>query len=132
MSRSKSRPEYVPGQRGFITDLFSDGGYFNQVMAGKPSQAQERAQMNGAEMLKRQQAQAGTANTPLATRQLADYAQQSQGQYQDDLFKNLALAMPPGGTSTLGASGLLGGKGAAGLEVLFVLAGVALAALFGA
>jgi hypothetical protein len=111
MSRSKSRPEYVPGQRGFITELFNDGGYFDQVMAGRPNQTQERAQSNGAEMLKRQQAAAGTAGTPLGTRQLADFAQQSQGMYQDDLFKNLALAMQPGGTSTLGASGLLGGKG---------------------
>jgi hypothetical protein len=111
MSRSKSRPEYVPGQRQFITELFNQGGYFDQIMAGKPNQVQERAQMNGLEQLKRSQAQAGTLNTPLGTRQQADYAQQSQAGYQDAMFKNLALATQPGGTSTLGASGLLGGKG---------------------
>ena len=111
MSRSKSRPEYVPGQRQFITDLFSDGGYFQQMLAGKPSPAQERAQANTLEQLKRQQAASGTLNTPLGTRQQADFLQSSQQAFQDDLFKNLALAMQPGGTSTLGASGLLGGKG---------------------
>ena len=111
MSRSKSRPEYVPGQRQFITSLFDDGGYFQQVMAGKPSQAQERAQSNSLAQLRNMQAQSGILSTPLGTRQQADLLQKSQGMYQDDLFKNLALAMQPGGTSTLGASGLLGGKG---------------------
>jgi hypothetical protein len=111
MSRSKSRPEYVPGQRQFITGLFDDGGYFNQVMAGKPNVAQERAQSNGLEQLKASLASQGTLNSPLGTRAISDYATKSQQTYSDDLFKNLALAMQPGGTSTLGASGLLGGKG---------------------
>lgn len=111
MSRSKSRPEYVPGQRGFITDLFAPGGYFQQTMAGKPNPAQERAQSVGLEQLKRSQAQAGTLNTPLGTRMQSDFVQKSTEGFGDDLFKNLALAMQPGGTSSLGASGLLGGKG---------------------
>jgi hypothetical protein len=111
MSRSKSRPEYVPGQRQFITGLFDDGGYFQQTLAGKPNVAQERAQANGLEMLKRSLASQGTLNTPLGTRAISDFGVKSQQTYSDDLMKNLALGMQPGGTSTLGASGLLGGKG---------------------
>lgn len=117
MSRSKSRPEYLPGQRTALSQaLFGGlggegGGLFQQLLEGKPNAGFERAQTNALAQLKQSQAQNGTLNTPLGTRMQSDFLQKSTQAAGDDFYKNLSLFMQPGGTSTLGASGLLGGKG---------------------
>ena len=117
MSRSKTRPEYLPGQRQQVSEalfgtLGGDGsGIFQQFLAGKPNAGFERAQGNALEQLKRQQASAGTLNTPLGTRQQADFLRESTQAAGDQFMKQLMQFTAPQGSYTLGASGLLGGKG---------------------
>ena len=116
MTRSKSRPDYLPGQRTAISNAFfggadGTGGIFQQLLEGKPNAGFERAQTNALEQLKRQQSTAGTLNTPLGTRQQADFLQRSTQAAGDDYLQNLTQFMAPAGTATRGAAGLLGGKG---------------------
>jgi len=134
MSRSKSRPEYLPGQRTAISDAVFGGesgmgGIFQDFLAGKPNAGFDRAQGNALQQLQRTQAQSGIANTPLGTRQQADFLQKSTQAAGDQFYQQLQPFMQPGGTSTLGASGLLGGKGNCSLDAMLAIAAALIALL---
>jgi len=96
-SKSRSQVQWYGGQEQALADIFAPGGTFSQFQAGKPNAGFERAQGNALQQLQRQQAQAGTLNTPLGTRQQSDFLQQSTQAAGDDWLKNLFAFMQPAG-----------------------------------
>ena len=116
MTRSGSRPNYWLGQyEGVGNAVFGgkagQGGIFQDFLAGKPNAGFDRAQSNALEQLQRQQAQAGTLNTPLGTRQQTDFLQKSTQAAGDQFYSQLQNFMQAPGQQSRGAAGLLGGKG---------------------
>ena len=114
-SSSNSEQEYWGYQKDQIGNkVFANGGIFDQFLAGKPNAGFDRAQTNALDQLKQQQSQAGTLNTPLGTRQQADFLQKSTQGAGDNFYQQLQGFMTtPGGSKahSAGAAGLLGGKG---------------------
>jgi len=96
-SKSKSNAEYFDGQREALSGIFAPGGTFSQLMAGKPNVGFERQQTQGLEQLKQRQAQTGTLNQVLGTRQQSDYLQKSNAAAGDDFLKTLFQFMQPVG-----------------------------------
>lgn len=106
-SDGKSGVQYYDGQRDALGQLFAPGGVFSQFMAGKPDAGFERQQTQGLEQLKRAQAANGLSQSPLGTRQIADYLQQSNSAASDNFMKTLFGWMNPAGQkSKSSASGV--------------------------
>lgn len=99
-SSSRGQVQYYGGQEEALAGLFGPGGAFSQFMQGKPNAGFERAQGNALQQLQRQQAQSGTLNTPLGTRQQSDFLQKSTQAAGDDWLNNLFKFMQPAGQST--------------------------------
>lgn len=108
-SKSSSGVQYYGGQEEALAGIFGPGGYFQQFQQGKPNAGFERAQGNALQQLQRQQAQAGTLNTPLGTRQQADFLTQSTQSAGDDWMKTLFQFMQPAGQSSKSSSKSAGG-----------------------
>jgi hypothetical protein len=96
-SKSRSDIAWYGGQENALSGIFAPGGTFDQLMQGKPNAGFERQQTQGLEQIKRQQAQAGTLNTPLGTRMQADYLQQSNAAAGDNWLQSLFQFMQPAG-----------------------------------
>lgn len=103
-SRNSSGVQYYGGQEDALSGIFAPGGVFDQFMGGKPNAGFERAQANSLQQLQRQQASAGTLNTPLGTRQQADFLQKSTQAQGDDWLTKLFGFMQPAGTQSQGKS----------------------------
>lgn len=94
---------YYPGQFGALEGIFAPGGTYSQFMAGKPNPGFERAQSNALQVLQNKQAQSGVLNTPLGTRQQADFLQRSTQAQGDDWLKTLFAFMQPAGQKSKGS-----------------------------
>jgi len=113
-SRNSSGVQFYDGQQAALADIFAPGGAFAQFMGGKPNAGFERAQTQGLEQLRRQQAQSGVLNTPLGTRQQSDYLQQTTQAAGDDWLKTLFAFMQPAGTQSQGKSSSFSMNGSVG------------------
>lgn len=112
-STSGSDVKFYRGQQDAVAkDIFGTGGMWDQLISGKPDAAFERGQSNAMDMLQRRQAQSGTLNTPLGTRQQSDFLQKSNMAMQDNQFQKLqSLMQPAGSQSGSKSAGFWGGKG---------------------
>ena len=103
-SKSKANAEWFPGQQAALGDIFAPGGVFSQFTQGKPNVGFERQQQNALDQLKQRQAQSGTLNTPLGTRQQSDFLQQTTASAGDAWFDRLFQFMAPAGTKSTSRS----------------------------
>ena len=111
MSASRSGMSYLPGQQAALGgSVFNPGGIYDQFLQGKPNAGFERAQTSALQQLQAQQAQSGSLNTPLGTRQTSDFLQKSTQASGDKFYEQLATFMQPAGSKNKGATGLFGGK----------------------
>lgn len=108
-SSSKSGVQFYGGQEDALAGIFAPGGTYQQFMQGKPNAGFERAQTNALQQLQRQQAQSGTLNTPLGTRQQSDFLQQSTASAGDKWLETLFQFMQPAGQQSRSKSKSAGG-----------------------
>ena len=95
---SRGGVQFYDGQQDAIgSNIFGSGGIFEQFLQGKPNAGFERAQTQGLEQLKRGLASSGTLNTPLGTRAIADYGQQTTQAAGDNWLQSLFTFMQPAG-----------------------------------
>lgn len=103
-SASRSNVQFYDGQREALANIFGPNGVFNQFQQGKPNAGFDRAQANALQQLQRQQQASGIANTPLGTRQQADFLQKSTQAAGDDWMSNLFKFMQPAGQQSKSSS----------------------------
>jgi hypothetical protein len=80
------------------------------MLGGGPDPGFERQQTAGLQQLQRSQAQAGLLNTPLGTRQQADYLTKSNFGAQDNFKSWLELLLRPAGQQSQSASNSASGS----------------------
>lgn len=112
-STSGSDVKFYQNQQNKVSgDIFQDGGLWDQIINGKPDAAFERGQSNALQSLQNRQSMSGTLNTPLGTRQQADFLQKSNQAMGDNQFQKIqALMQPAGSQSSSQSAGFWGGKG---------------------
>jgi hypothetical protein len=100
---SKSSVQFFPGQKNAIaSNVFNQGGIFDQFLAGAPSTGLERAQNVGVQTINRQFEQQGTAGTPLQTRAQLDFLNRSTQAQDDNFMQRLFGFMQPAGSQGTG------------------------------